>query len=61
MRPEVVELFDGHLETLVSTLYSFCELEKEPVLDELTLYLLEALPSLPEEMRRMFTAYINTA
>ena len=52
MRPEVVELFDGHLETLVSTLYSFCELEKEPVLDELTLYLLEALPSLPEEMQQ---------
>ena len=57
-RPEVLDYFDDHLETLVGTLYDFCQLEQEPVLDELTVYLLEALPTLPEEMQRdVYTVY----
>ncbi len=51
-RPEVLDLFDSHLETLVATLYDFCGISQEPVLDELTRYLLEALPTLPETMRQ---------
>ncbi len=51
-RPEVVDLFDGHLEALVATLYDFCQLEREVSLDELTVYLLEALPTLPESMQQ---------
>ncbi len=52
MRPEVADLFDSHQEALVDTLYDFYQLEQEPVLDELTGYLLEALPTLPEAMQQ---------
>lgn len=52
MRPEVADLFDDHLETLISTLYDFCQLEREVTLDELTIRLLQALPTLPETMQQ---------
>ena len=57
-RPEVIDLFDDHLQTLVATLYDFCQVEKEPVLDEGTLQLLEGLPTLPEAMQQdVYTVY----
>lgn len=57
-RPEVMDLFDEHLEMLVTVLYEFCQLEQDPQLDELTLYLLEALPDLPSEVQQdIYTVY----
>ncbi len=51
LRPEVIDLFDSHLEILVQTLYDFCALERTPCLDELTVWLLGQLMLLPEDMQ----------
>lgn len=43
--------FDEHLAIFLQTLYRFCALEdKEPVIDELTCYLLECLPNVSQSM-----------
>lgn len=43
--------FDEHLAIFLQTLYRFCGLEdKEPVIDELTCYLLESLPNVSQNM-----------
>lgn len=43
--------FDEHLAIFLQTLYRFCGLEeKEPVIDELTWYLLENLPNVSRNM-----------
>lgn len=52
LRTEVADLFDSHLQVLVETLYDFCGLDQEASLDPLTLYLLEQLPELPQEMQQ---------
>ncbi len=60
MRPEVVDYFDDHLETLIAVLYDFCGLEKDVQLDGLTVYLLRQMPQLPEEMLQdIYTVYKN--
>lgn len=44
--------FDDHLAALLETIYMFCGLpEKTACIDELTLFLLDCLPSLSEDMR----------
>lgn len=43
--------FDDHLAVFLQTVYRFCGLEdKEPVIDELTCYLLESLPNVSRNM-----------
>ena len=60
LRPEVIDLFDSHLETLVGTLYDFCGLEKDVQLDELTVYLLRQMLQLPDEMKQdIYNVYKN--
>ncbi len=58
LRPEVIDLFDSHLETLVQTLYDFCQLDRTPRMDALTSYLLNLLPELPAAMQAdIYTVY----
>lgn len=57
-RPEVLDYYDTHLQTLVETLYTFCQLEPQTSMSEQTVYLLDLLPTLPEEMQQdIYTAY----
>lgn len=51
-RPEVLDYYDTHLQTLVETLYTFCQLEPQTSMNEQTVYLLNLLPTLPEEMQQ---------
>lgn len=51
-RPEVLDYYDTHLQTLVETLYTFCQLEPQTSMNEQTVYLLDLLPTLPEEMQQ---------
>lgn len=57
-RPEVLDYYDTHLQTLVETLYTFCQLEPQTSMSEQTVYLLDLLPTLPEEMQQdIYTVY----
>ena len=42
-RPEVLDYYDTHLQTLVETLYTFCQLEPQTSMSEQTVYLLDLL------------------
>lgn len=57
-RPEVLDLFDTHLETLVQTIYLFAGITQPVCLDENTLSLLHVLPQFPEEtLWDLYTVY----
>lgn len=47
----MLDYYDTHLQTLVETLYTLCQLEPQTSMSEQTVYLLGLLPNLPEEMQ----------
>lgn len=54
----MLDYYDTHLQTLVETLYTFCQLEPQTSMSEQTVYLLDLLPNLPEEMQQdIYTVY----
>lgn len=58
-RPEVLALYDSHLQVLVQTIYDFCQLNTDDcALHEQAQYLVGLLPTLPEAMQQdIYTVY----
>lgn len=58
IRPEVVDYFDEHLQTLLQCIYQFCGLEdKTPCVDELTVWLVDQLKYADADIRHDIEAF----